>query len=384
MTYYDSETGKRWETSTTFATEREAKKWSREQEMAYREDPNRKPPSEETVAQFISYWLRIKKTMNIATETYRGYEQRTVHIVRGLGTKPLKNLTTMDIQPFYAGLSEQYQLSSRTINFTHAVLNMALNDAVEWGLVSRNPAQKATARRGSRKKAIRVPSPEEMATLLAHSRETRWYALWFWFAETGTRLGEALAVQWSDIDWEKREVNIHQAISGDAARRTVKSPKSARGHRTITVGVGLINALKAHRTEQEAWKQMAGDKWQDTGFVFTTYEGKMLSKRYINRVFKRAMAEAGLSEDIRVHDMRHGMATQWLSAGVNPKVVSERLGHSNVAFTLDVYGHVLPHEESKIVGPMEDALLTGPSTRHPHELRKVVLCDDTVETPETP
>lgn len=90
----------------------------------------------------------------------------------------------------------------------------------------------------------------------------------------------------------------------------------------------------------------------------------MLSKRYIERVFKSALKRAGLPDNIRVHDLRHGVATQWLSAGKNPVVVSRRLGHANVAFTMQVYGHVLPNDEARMVEEMENALLS-PSTDSP-------------------
>ena len=366
VTYYDPDTGKRRETSQTFATEREAKKWSREQEMAYREDPNRKPSSDETIAEYLQRWLTIKGTMPLERKTLDSYRQMAAHAIRELGSQPLKSLTVLDIQQLYASLSEQKK-SRRTINYVHTVLKTALKDAVEWGLLIKNPADKAKAPLGRREKPLRIPTPEEMHQLLATTQGTRWYPLWAWFVGTGTRLGEALALQWQDIDWEKGQVIIRRALSGDAAKRVIKTPKSADGLRTFSLGPKLLAVLQQWREDQAIWREQAGSAWNDEDYVFTTYHGKLLSKRNTERAFEKALKKAGLPGDIRVHDLRHGMATQWLSEGINPKVVSKRLGHSNMAFTLQVYGHVLPSDEARAAREME-AITFPPSTNHPHEV----------------
>ena len=366
VTYYDPNTGKRRETSQTFATEREAKKWSREQEMEYRQDPNRRPPSDETVAEYLQRWLTIEDTLPLEEKTKRDYRQMAAHPIRELGTKPLKSLALLDIQQLYAKLSEQKK-SRRTINYVHTVLKMALKDAVEWGLLSTNPADKAKAPLGRREKPLRIPTPDEMRQLLEATQETRWYPLWAWFVGTGTRLGEALALQWGDFDWEKGQVTIRRALSGDAAHRVIKTPKSAHGMRTFSMGPKIQATLRQLQEDQAIWREQAGSAWNDGGYVFTTYQGKLLTKRNTERAFKHALEQAGLPSDIRVHDLRHGMATQWLSTGINPKVVSERLGHSNVAFTLQIYGHVLPHDEVVAAREMETATFP-PSTNHPHEV----------------
>ena len=384
VTYYDPETGKRLETSKTFDTERAAKKWGREQEMQYREDPNRKPPSEETVGAYLNRWLTIKSTLNLADKTLTSYREMAAHSMRELGGTSLKSLTPLQIQQFYAGLAQTRHLSARTIRYVHTVLKMALNDAVEWGLMPINPANrvKVSTASGVQSRALRIPSPQEMAQLLQANQDTRWYPLWVWFVTTGSRLGEALALRWGDIDWDRRTVTIQQAISGDAAKRVIKTPKTASGSRTLALGPRLVAVLKVYAAHQQEWRGLAGGAWHETGLVFTTLQGKMLSKRYIDRAFKAALKRAGLPDSIRVHDLRHGVATQWLSAGVNPVVVSKRLGHSNVAFTLQVYGHVLPGDEDSIVATMEDAILP-PSPRYPHEPRKTSHPEITIETTET-
>lgn len=382
VTYYDPDTGKRRETSQTFATEREAKKWSREQEIEYREDPNRKPPSEQTLGEFLQQWLDFKGTMNIATKTLSSYREMAAHSIRELGTRPLKTLSPLEIQRCYVTLTDQRGLSPRTVSYAHTILKMALSDAVEWGLIPKNPAAKAKAPKRSRQLPLRIPTPDETIRLLEATEGSRWYPLWAWFSITGTRLGEALALQWTDIDWQSQTATIRRAVSGDAGSRVVKTPKTAHGSRTIALGERLLEILEELRHVQDTMREVAGSHWEETGLVFTTFKGKMLAKRYVDRVFKQALRKAELPDEIRVHDLRHGMATRWLSTGVNPNVVKDRLGHSSVAFTLQVYGHVLPHEEAAIAGQMEDAILE-PSTRHPHERGERTTLNPKEETLET-
>ena len=363
---YDRETGKRRELTKTFATKREAKNWAEAEAEHYRMDPNRKPPSEETVADYLQRWLTIKESLALEQKTLDSYRQMAAHSIRELGDQPLKALTLLDIQEFYAELSQQGK-SARTVNYVHTVLKMALENAMEWGLLPKNPAAKAKARLGRREKPLRIPTPDDMRQLLEATQETRWYPLWAWFVATGTRLGEALALQWGDIDWNQGIATIQRAVSGDASKRVIKTPKSASGIRTLALGPHLVAVLQHHQQEQTVWRDLAGDQWQEEDYVFTTRQGKLLSKRYMARAFKQALSRANLPQDIRIHDLRHGMATQWLSAGINPKVVSERLGHSNVAFTLQVYGHVLPHDEAMAAQQMEAKILSQRAANGPQK-----------------
>ena len=165
-------------------------------------------------------------------------------------------------------------------------------------------------------------------------------------------------------------MTIRRAISGDGAHRVIKTPKSASGMRTFSLGRETQTTLRQLQKDQGIWREQAGSAWNDEDYVFTTYHGELLSKRNTERAFENALKQAQLSDDIRVHDLRHGMATHWLSRGKSPNMVSERLGHSDVGFTLRVYGHVLPHDEVQAAHEMENQLLTGPensSTLHQHE-----------------
>jgi integrase len=208
----------------------------------------------------------------------------------------------------------------------------------------------------------------------------------------GLRVGEALGLQWVDVDLDAGTLQVRRAIQrfgGNAAVRrpliaerrrlrailgvtprtpdtsetrarlaqelqTVRDPlvmvktsvqitelKSARSRRTIALPAVAVTALRSHRTRQLEARLAAGGRWQDRGFVFASAVGTPLEQRNLTRQFKALLTAATLP-DMRLHDLRHSCATLLLAQGVNPRVVMETLGHSQVSLTLNTYSHVLP------------------------------------------
>lgn len=353
VTYYDAETGKRHETSQTFSTEREAKKWGREQEITLRHDPTRKPPSHQTLAEFIPEWLRTMEAQGLAAKTIRGYRQMAAHALAAFGHKALKNVTTWEIQQLYTAMAETH--SSRTINYVHTTLHRALNDAVDWGLIAANPAAKAKAPRGQRR-PITILTPEDTQRFLAAARESRWYPLWALMLHTELRPGEAIAVRWQDIHWETRSLHVRQAVSGDGRQRVLGPTKTDRSTRPVALGPTMVALLQTWQQEQAQERAAAGERWQDQDLVFCTHEGRLLSPRNVAREFHKVRERAGLPAAIHPHCLRHAMASHWLAAGQSIKVVSERLGHTSIAFTLQVYAHLLPNQQEDAATAMDRQL----------------------------
>ena len=134
-------------------------------------------------------------------------------------------------------------------------------------------------------------------------------------------------------------------------------PKTKRGRREITISKSLATSLAALKSRQKHVKRAAGDQYQDHGFIFADSEGRPLyPPPLIKQVFRPALKRAGLPTTIRLYDLRHTSATLLLKAGEHIKVVSERLGHSNVAITLETYAHVLPGMQRDAANRMEDLL----------------------------
>ena len=368
--YQDPTTGKRREMSQTFATAQEADVWVQDQRKVFREDPNHRPPSDETLAEFFPKWIKTIEAQGLAAKTVQDYRQMGAHAIDAFGHKALKNITTWEIQQLYTAKADTH--SSRTINYVHTVLNRALSDAVDWGLIPSNPAAKAKAPRGQRQPVV-ILTPKEAQHFLAMTQGTRWYVLWALMLHTGLRPGEAIAIRWQDIDWAAHTLRVVQAVSRDGGRKVLGPTKTERSTRPIALGSHILDLLRSRQTEQAAERAAARERWDDQDLVFTTYDGKLLGPRNVARSFQRDRERAGLPDTIHPHCLRHTMASHWLAAGKSIKVVSERLGHTSVAFTLQTYAHLLPNEQADAAEAMDTALFVdGVLTRsdHPQTIHK--------------
>jgi integrase len=136
-------------------------------------------------------------------------------------------------------------------------------------------------------------------------------------------------------------------------------PKSRRSRRVLTMPGVVAEALRQHRERQRADRAAVGDAWTDTGLVFTTAGGRHVEPRNLNTTFARLVAGAGV-RPIRFHDLRHTCATLLLSRGVSPRMVMDILGHSQIAVTMNTYGHVIPAMQQEAAGHMDAALAEGP------------------------
>jgi integrase len=187
---------------------------------------------------------------------------------------------------------------------------------------------------------MRTWTAQQLAAFLAATRDDRLHALWHRLALTGMRRGEALGLQWDDIDLEAASLSARQALIPNGGEVVMSEPKTARGRRVIALDPGTVAVLKGQAARQLA-EQAQVRSWSDTGLIFTREDGEALHPEVASRFFRQAVKRA-LLPAIRLHDLRHTHATLALRAGIHPKVVSERLGHASVSITLDTYSHAIP------------------------------------------
>jgi integrase len=235
------------------------------------------------------------------------------------------------------------------VRYLHAIIHKALADAVRWGLVVRNVADAAEPPSANAAKAPppRTWSATELRAFLEDVADDRLYALWLTYATTGLRRGEAPGLRWAapDLDAGQLSVRTELVVVGGAIRET--EPKSARGLRTVALDAGTVAVLRAHRKRRAGERLALGPAYADDGLVFCRENGTPLHPSTVSKRFGELVAEFDLPP-VTLHGLRHTWASLALVAGVNPKVVSERLGHATVAFTLERYSHVMP-------GMQEDA-----------------------------
>src|SRR5215218_10731316 len=256
-----------------------------------------------------------------------------------LGGLPLQAVMPTHLNSLYSDLRAAGR-APKTIRNVHGVLSKALADAERWGLVSRNAARLADVPAVARPK-LRVWSPQQTWAFLRAVASDRLFAAWLLAATTGMRRGELLGLRWADVDLDVGVLRITQARVRAGNQVVAGEPKTARGRRTIALDPATVAALRQHRKRQAEERLLAGPRYADSGLVFTMPDGSPIHPNRFGLWFRRRTRTAGLPA-IRLHDMRHSYATAGLAAGVPPKVMSERLGHATVAFTLDTYTSALP------------------------------------------
>ena len=205
---------------------------------------------------------------------------------------------------------------------------------------------------------MHVWDEEQVRLFLAEARRSSMhYCLYLTAILTGMRQGELLGLRWSDIDFVLGAASIQQTVYRLGAEILFKKPKTARGRRSVALPASLLDALRRHRQRQAEMQGVLGTEYHDHGLVFCQPNGKPLHAHNLaQRDFRRVIERARVPR-IRFHDLRHTHATQLLRAGVHPKVVQERLGHSTPAFTLAVYSHVLPGMQEEAARTLSARLL---------------------------
>jgi integrase len=243
-----------------------------------------------------------------------------VHIKPALGKVRLKELTRAHVKRLYANLKNPHH--------AHITLRKALNDAVADGLVPRNVA--AGIKLPKHRKEINPLTPDQAKTFLEAARDDKFYALYVLAIHYGLRQGELLGLKWSDIDLDAGALQVRRTQSESRAGRIEEKPKNGRGRR-IELSWGVCGVLRSHREAHE-----------DHDLMFITEKGTPVnSSNLVHRSFQPLLDSCGLPR-IRFHDLRHTCATIRFMKGQHPKRVSDILGHSSVAITLDIYSHVIP------------------------------------------
>jgi integrase len=305
-------------------------------------------PSRMTLRDYlVERWLPAAET-TVRPTTAFGYRQHVErYLVPRLGGVPLQGLTPDRITVMYrdlleAGGRDGRPLAANTVRRVHATLHRALRDAVAWGYTARNPAAAAAKPRvPSAGEHLQVWSSDEAQDFLRAVQGDRLYAAWHLALSTGMRRGELLGLHWRDVDLGLGRAAVRHTITSLGQQVVFGEPKTRRSRRSVALDAGSVAVLRRWRAQQAQERLAAGAGWQDTGLVFTREDGRHVHPDRFCVWFGKHVRRAGLRQ-IRFHDLRHTHASLALQAGVSAKVVSDRLGHSSVAFTLDVYSHVVP------------------------------------------
>lgn len=354
----DPLTGKRRRmTKSGFSTRREASQALTKAAAAHGQGRGSKP-TRRTVENYVNEWHQaVKGALRPSTwVNYRNYLD--AYVIPVIGQSALQDLTAVRLNLLYSHLLEHGRvkgpggLAPKTVQNVHRMLHRALRDAVKWDLLPRNFAEDAEPPRASRPRPS-IWTPEQLGAFVLHVRDDRFYALWLLVATTGLRRGELAGLQERDIDFGTRTVSPSIPRVVVAGRAVASEAKTQAGVRNLALDPDTLRALELYL---ETWRNERTMLGQDTPLLFVWPSGRPLHPDTITALFHAHCKAAGLPR-IRLHDVRHSYASAALKAGIPAKVISERLGHSTAAFTLQTYTHVIPGMDASAANTVASLIL---------------------------
>ena len=276
----------------------------------------------------------------------------------GFGNIPLARLRPQHVQKYLNEKSETH-LSPRSVQYHHAILRSALNQAVKWGTIARNPASLVDSPRVPRPK-IRPLTVDEARQFLAAMKGHRLEGFYTVGMSLGLRLGEILGLPSTALDLGASTLSVTVSLQRIDGKIVFAEPKNDRARRTIALPEITRKVLVSHLGKLEQYRLVAGARWREHGLVFPSSVGTPLHPRNVLRHFHKTLRLLGIDRH-RLHDLRHTAATFLLAQGVHPRVVMDILGHSQMSTTMDIYSHVMPTMVQDAMAQM-DALLNPVAT----------------------
>lgn len=326
----------------------------------------------QTVAQYLYAWHetmrppRIRESTWIRNETFIRRQ-----IVPTIGKIRLTQLNRMHLQQLYATCTAD-GLAPTTINHMHGVLHHDLKDAMISDILPRNVAELADPP-SVEKREMQVLTPEQVDTLLQLADGSQMAPMIALTVATALRAGELLALRWSRVDLAHGVLHVRDNRTRVASGYSDGKTKTASSARDIKLVAMTVDVLRAHRASQAQERLLLGDRWVDEDRIFPSSMGTAMDASNLRKKWLKLLSQAGLSEDIHFHDLRHSAASWLLARGVPITDVSKMLGHADPSITLRIYAHAMPDSQDRVLAAMEFLLA----------MRKTPATGDT-DTPNTP
>ncbi len=325
-------------------------------------------PAKTTVRDYFIHWLKHEKA-NVSPKTHQRYEELLLkNVAPVIGSITLNKLTAARIDGAWGHLLENGRrdgkggLSPRTVHHCRRVMLTAMDQAVKWDLLKRNPVA-LTRPPKVEKQQMEAFDASQTALMLDDFRENRVFIPALLASMCGLRRGEILALRWKDIDLASATIAVRQSAEQVGTVVRYKETKSGKS-RVVALSSSVIEELKRHRLAQAEEQLKVGIRPDEASFVVAQIDGSPLKPVSLTHEWTRLLAKTSLPR-IRFHDLRHSHATQLLAAGVHPKIASERLGHSTIGITLDLYSHVMPGMQANAAEQVDAAIQSArkPATK---------------------
>jgi len=310
--------------------------------------------AETTLNAFLDQWLRLAAEPKVRPKTYRDYASLLERYIKPvIGHFTLQQLKPLDIQFVYRRMLD-LELSARTVRYAHSVLHSALEQAVKWCQLTRNPST-GLALPKVQQGVPSVLSVDQARLFLYKARKHRCGAALILALTSGLRPSELLALRWSDVDWHGETITVERTLEKGKGWQfqPTKRPASRRQVKLQAWVVRLLADLTQSASQNANQEQ-----------IFQTQNGFPINSDYLGRIMKNILCDCNLPL-IRLYNLRHSAASLALSAGVSVKIISEQLGHANPAFTIQTYTHLLPHMQAEAVQRVENLLAISSSAKKP-------------------
>lgn len=329
-------------------------------------------PSKITVSQHLESWLEHVKSQ-VTPRTHERYSELVrKNIAPLIGNVHLTKLRPVQISDAYAKALASGRrdgkggLAPSTVVYMHRIIKHALAQAVRWGMIVRNPADAVTPPKIERATLTTYDMPQT-AELLDVVRGTRLHVPIMLAVMCGLRRGEIVALRWRNVDFQTGSLAIVESAEQTKEGVRYKPPKSGKGRR-VALSASVADELRSHKIRQAEELLRLGIRQDDSAFVYAQEDGAPIQPRSLTQAWMKAISATELPR-IRFHDLRHAHATHLLASGVHPKVASERLGHSRVGVTLDLYSHVLPGMQEDAASRVDEALRLAIEKRAAKDVR---------------
>jgi integrase len=326
-----------------------------------------------TVEVWIKTWLEEIKKNSLRASSFKAYESNIEnHLLPSIGSLKLRNLKSIHINQMYNDLLRRGNirtgngLNARTIRSIHVILSEALSAAVSNGIIRINPCIQVSMPKANPKK-INFLSDAEVTIFLDTIKSERLYAAYYLMLTTGMRRGELLGLRNSDIDFELKSISIEQALlnntvdlddSGKLLPYMIGLPKTEKSRRTVFLPESAINELRKFSILKKEEQLHAIEYTNEYDLFFTEVNGMPIRPNRFSYQFKRLIRKSGIERNVRLHDLRHTVASYLLnSTDINPKAVQELLGHSTISTTLDIYSHISDERKKETASDLENLVV---------------------------
>lgn len=323
---------------------------------------------------FSKRWMDEYAKVNLTIKTYARYEIYLKRINQGIGHLKLKDITPLQLNAFYRSLEadgvnqrKRYdengdlinngKLAPKTILDHHRVISKILSTAVKWGLLEKNVAMRADPPKVPHREISYLNEQEvrQMLTLL-EKEPIQYQTMITLLVYTGIRRGELCGLEWKDIDFENQVMHVVRSAQYIGNKTMItKEPKTKSGIRHFSLSIHACILLKKYKRWQLEQKLNAGDRWEESDRLFTSWNGKPIHPDTVTDWFSKFIKRSGLPY-VTLHSLRHTNATLMIAEGTDVCTVSRRLGHANTATTLNIYAHALKSKDREAANTLDNVL----------------------------